>query len=51
MAASMRVRFELFVQEMGVAVAFYTEALSTPGRWDSTCYAKSPDTPAFAGAR
>jgi catechol 2,3-dioxygenase-like lactoylglutathione lyase family enzyme len=24
MAASMRVRFELFVREMGVAVAFYT---------------------------
>ena len=45
MAASRRVHFELCVQEMGVAVAFYT------GRWDSTCYAKSPDTPAFAGAR
>ena len=27
MAASMRVRFELFVQEMGVAVAFYTGAM------------------------
>jgi lactoylglutathione lyase len=27
MAASMRVRLELFVQEMGVAVAFYTGAM------------------------
>ena len=27
MAASMRARFELFVREMGVAVAFYTEVM------------------------
>ena len=45
MAAPMRARFELFVREMGVAVAFYTEVMG------STCYERNPDTPAFAGAR